>query len=234
MGRFGAARSRWSLLAAGHCDRPAVDRAPNAGLRHFCVAEAGSFTPMDENGFLPPQPCRRCGRQLEGEGSGRPAELYAGTFTGLCNGCTNAPDYSMSDPGDPKANIVSCSPALPSWRRDRETFVAFADCPYCLGHGYAWRSGSTHRWRQQCDVCADRRWNRYARAREHWYRKRFEEIRKAARKVKDDPACRVWRDHPLAREWRRLMRAWWGATARQSSALSESSGSHFQTSPAIS
>lgn len=44
---------------------------------------------MDEHGFLPAHPCRNCGRQLRGADSSYPAELYAGTYTGICYECHN-------------------------------------------------------------------------------------------------------------------------------------------------
>lgn len=33
--------------------------------------------------------CNRCGKPLNKDG-GHPAELYAGTYTGLCYGCQNS------------------------------------------------------------------------------------------------------------------------------------------------
>ncbi len=46
------------------------------------------FEGMDRNGFLTgPLNCNQCGKELSGENGPRPAETYAGTYTGLCYSC---------------------------------------------------------------------------------------------------------------------------------------------------
>lgn len=87
---------------------------------------------MDELGFLvDAPPCRVCGKELGGrqpDGSyHRPAELYAGTYTGLCQRCTSGRAYLVTTLCD-GAEVWSFPPHCPSWRRDRQTFVSYPDC----------------------------------------------------------------------------------------------------------
>lgn len=100
---------------------------------------AGPFTAyavMDDRGFLPPADCSHCGQPLQGQGSGRPAELYAGTYTGLCYSCaTRAPECTGVAVLD-GAQYWEYPPHAPSWRRDREGgHVGYPDCVKCSGRG---------------------------------------------------------------------------------------------------
>lgn len=140
---------------------------------------------MDANGFYPAHGCRRCGTPLQGQGSGRPAELYAGTYTGLCYPCTSKPGPLDEAPGPGGSRLVSFPPPLPSHRRDRVQFVAFGDCLACGGAGSSshyveyrdWYgrpcSGVNHR--EQCRPCEERAHPELRSARER------EELRKELR-----------------------------------------------------
>lgn len=107
---------------------------------------------FDENGFYPKQNCQKCQKPLQGQGEGRPAELYAGTFTGLCYECQNGGDYIFKTEKD-GARHVSCAPSCPSWRRDRENYISYADCKVCKGVGYSWKSGRHDSYRSYCEPC---------------------------------------------------------------------------------
>lgn len=113
---------------------------------------------MDARGFLPPQPCRNCGVALQGEGSGRPAELYAGTFTTLCYTCERLPaihvaTYSCG------AKLWSHPPHCPSWRRDREEFRGYEGCQVCRGFGSVMvprHNAQGGSYPENCQACWDR------------------------------------------------------------------------------
>lgn len=85
--------------------------------------------------------CQRCGKLLNADG-GHPAEIYAGTFNGLCYGCTAAGPYVVRVSLLDGARVLSYPPHCPSWRRDRETFTAYADCGTCNGSGVQGRGRS--------------------------------------------------------------------------------------------
>lgn len=92
-------------------------------------AAAGDPGEMDEHGFLPQHKCKHCGRKLNADGE-HPAELYAGTYNGLCYSCERAgPTVVSTD--DFGACRVSHPPSCPSWRRDREFFTWFRGCVKC-------------------------------------------------------------------------------------------------------
>lgn len=86
---------------------------------------------MDSQGMYPVHPCKKCGKDLGGgkmDGSyARPAELYAGTYTGLCYSCQNSGPYLETTffDGIERWNFP---PHCPSWRRDRETYVFRPGC----------------------------------------------------------------------------------------------------------
>lgn len=90
---------------------------------------------MDGHGMLPADwCCLRCGKQLNADG-GHPAELYAGTFNGLCYGCTSADHYVARVSLLDGAMMISWPPSCPSWRRDREEHIAYPGCASCKGTG---------------------------------------------------------------------------------------------------
>lgn len=119
---------------------------------------------MDKYGFYDyGSKCQVCGAVLGGTkyedaSYDRPAELYAGTYTGLCYKCQNSDAYVVKTEWD-GAQTISYPPHCPSWRRDRETYTAYADCQECQGQGrhYISRSfaegGSYYRY---CPTCLDR------------------------------------------------------------------------------
>jgi hypothetical protein len=134
---------------------------------------------MDRDGMFPPRPCRNCGKPLNADGN-HPAELYAGTFTGLCYGCERAAPYIQQRWAD-GAQLVSHPPSCPSWRRDRETFVGYPDCPTCAGAGVeqtTWTAGGPAR--HYCRGCIARfsAWEVRAWREDHrrWLRERAEAV----------------------------------------------------------
>lgn len=102
--------------------------------------------------------CRVCSKVLNADG-GHPAELYAGTYTGLCYGCERGPAYVVPDSELPDgARLVSWPPSSPSWRRDRTTHWAYPDCEECDGMGAHVRSRSQWggQWTESCRPCMAR------------------------------------------------------------------------------
>jgi len=113
---------------------------------------------MSWDGMLPPHPCKRCGKPLNADG-GHPAELYAGTYTGLCTQCQNTGPYVVKEYGADGAQRISYPPHCPAWRRDREEFIAYPDCRECGGTGRiyvdrGWKHGGPYY--RPCDRCLDR------------------------------------------------------------------------------
>ena len=112
----------------------------------------------DEDGFLPPTECYRCATPLQGQYSGHPAERYAGTFNGLCDRCTHAEPIKIGE-YDNGAELWEYAPHCPSWRRDRESFIAFSDCLVCEGRGFTRVSRSDSQggsYREHCRECSKR------------------------------------------------------------------------------
>jgi hypothetical protein len=117
---------------------------------------------MNNRGFLAPHNCGKCGALLQGEDSGRPAELYAGTYTGLCYSCQNSSDFVAKIEGLDEARYISTPPSCPSWRRDRESYIAYSDCIKCKGIGYSWVSRSNSvggSYRHYCEECLKKHTN---------------------------------------------------------------------------
>ena len=110
---------------------------------------------MDKDGFYPIHNCKRCNKPLQGQGSGRPAELYAGTYTGLCYPCTNAPMIILRQYPD-GAQRKEYSPYRPSYRRNRNSYIAYDDCDDCKGLGYTYRYQRHGSYRAYCDTCSRR------------------------------------------------------------------------------
>lgn len=108
------------------------------------------------NGFLGVCYCLKCNKQLGGAGSGRPAESYAGTYTGLCYECEGAPDFVQRKYPLDGAKLISTPPSCPSWRRERETYTAYDDCESCAGKGYRWVSRGFDSYRHYCKPCVVR------------------------------------------------------------------------------
>jgi len=85
----------------------------------------------DEHGMYPQHPCKECGKPLNEDG-GHPAELYAGTYTGLCYSCQNKGAFKVETLKS-GALYMSHPPHCPSWRRNREFKIWFENCdnPEC-------------------------------------------------------------------------------------------------------
>jgi len=84
------------------------------------------------DGMLPSHNCRKCGKPLDSKN--RPAELYLGTYTGLCYDCQNSGSWIAQEFSD-GARVLCYPPHCPSWRRDREHYISYPDCPECKGKG---------------------------------------------------------------------------------------------------
>ena len=99
--------------------------------------------------------CVSCARPL----GTNPAELYAGTYNGLCYPCTSAGPYVTRSAVLDGAREVSWPPHSPSWRRDREKHIAYEGCEVCSGLGIV---PGTRSWGcsggMSCDPC----WQRYS------------------------------------------------------------------------
>jgi hypothetical protein len=131
---------------------------------------------MDDSGmFTAELNCLRCGKVLNADGN-HPAEVYAGTCTGLCYGCTKEGTYVTEVAVLDGALRVSWPPHLPSWRRDRESYYAYAGCETCGGQGVEQNTSdgriarSSGCWGVQCRACLDRYVNHPARALDQDYR----------------------------------------------------------------
>ena len=70
-------------------------------------------TPWD--GMLPQHPCKWCGKLLNQDGY-HPAELYAGTYTGLCSSCESFGPRILQEFYD-GCKLISHPPSTPSHRR---------------------------------------------------------------------------------------------------------------------
>ena len=101
--------------------------------------------------------CLRCDKLLNADGY-HPAEVYAGTANGLCYACTAAGPYVEKVYHLDGARSINYPPHCPSWRRDREHFTGYLDCPECKGSGVeGWASsmgGSSYR--HYCKACHER------------------------------------------------------------------------------
>ena len=111
------------------------------------------FSLTDKNGYLPEHNCRVCGSVLLKE------ERYLGIYTGLCYKCEKRKPFVEKE-CENGAYWISYPPHCPSWRRDRERFVAYWDCMECGGKGRimikrAFGLGGSYP--KQCRAC----WNRY-------------------------------------------------------------------------
>ena len=89
---------------------------------------------MNDRGFFPKWPCRRCGAMLQGEGDGCPAESYAGTFTGHCYSCSGAPPFPLQRFVDGAVEWSHPSCCF-SYTRRRSTFTGYEGCAICKGQG---------------------------------------------------------------------------------------------------
>lgn len=137
---------------------------------------------LDRHGMLPAELfCLRCGKTLNADGN-HPAELYGGTFNGLCYGCTKVGPYVAKVAVLDGCRVVSWPPHCPSWRRDREEHYAYEGCETCGGLGIEGRTRWDGHGGQYCRPCL-------VRYSEHplqvWYWKRWHAIRDLAQAVFD-------------------------------------------------
>lgn len=142
---------------------------------------------MDDRGMLPAAKCKGCGTELNADGN-HPAELYAGTATGLCYPCTNKGPVLMAT--TPQGAVVwNCPPHSPSWRRDRETYFQFPGCDCDHGRKWVERPNSQGgRYPLECPKCqaqhdkhptvvaARKAWTDYELKRDAWVRTATDEV----------------------------------------------------------
>jgi hypothetical protein len=117
--------------------------------------------------------CLKCGKLLNADG-GHPAEIYAGTFNGLCYGCTGAGPYIATVSLLDGARVLSYPPHCPSWRRDRETYTAYPGCATCNGTGVQRRCVGQSGYREYCKPCIQRYSNHPVRLLNFGYREKLQ------------------------------------------------------------
>ena len=116
--------------------------------------------PEGWDGMLPAgTTCLNCGKVLNADG-GHPAELYLGTYNGLCYPCTSAPAFLVQECED-GSQEWSHPPHCPSWRRNREIRYGYEGCETCGGKGSVRQfrpdsQGGSYTY--QCPVCRTRKW----------------------------------------------------------------------------
>lgn len=126
---------------------------------------------MSWDGFLPEgTKCEQCGTVLK-----KDAESYAGTFTGLCRACENI-SVRIEKVFFDRAVKISYPPHCPSWRRNRDSFIAYKDCKECGGSGKktiirSMAYGGSYP--VSCPLCSDRFYKHPLRV---WKSKRFDRI----------------------------------------------------------
>lgn len=122
--------------------------------------------------------CAICGKTLGSIDDPRsnPAESYAGTYTGLCYGCERSAVWGCYRCEDGLV-YYSHPPSSPSWRRDRQFFFAYDDCPDCRkGAVRVSRSDAMGgSYNIQCVKCRDRSYAHPVRARHHAEYEAFQE-----------------------------------------------------------
>lgn len=116
------------------------------------------------DGFIPKGiRCKRCDKVLNEDG-GHPGENYLGCATGLCDICMREGPYVVKTYRD-GAMQISVPPACPSWRRDREKYMAYEGCPVCQGKGYTVRGSTWSTYNSACETCSTRysndRWRKW-------------------------------------------------------------------------
>jgi hypothetical protein len=137
---------------------------------------------MNDNGMLPRHNCKQCGKPLNADG-GHPAELYAGTYTGLCYTCEKSGERLIFADTLDGAQTWEFPPHCPAWRRSRERFIGYSDCKQCGGKGRLWSYQSDSlggNYTIQCADCAARYWAHPLR---FWESERAHTIGQAARNL---------------------------------------------------
>jgi len=123
---------------------------------------------MSWNGMLQKHGCRSCGKSLNADGN-HPAELYAGTYTGLCYECTGKAAFCFDTEEVDGAQHWDHPPCCPSHRRDRTHHIGYPDCEKCNGKGAYMVSrcdGAGGSYLSYCEDCC-------ARYNNHPHRKRI-------------------------------------------------------------
>ena len=155
-----------------------------------------------QDGMLPPHDCTKCGKPLNADGD-HPAELYAGSYTGLCYKCQHSSAYKIVDSPDGSCSQMSHPPHCPSWRRTRELYWWWHDCqnPKChQGAEGVYRpdsqGGSYVIWCPTCQeaynalpstIEAGRQLMRLLASQTYWRERSEAEYNKRLRKAKADP-----------------------------------------------
>jgi hypothetical protein len=125
---------------------------------------------FDREGFYPDHNCKRCNQPLSR--TDRPAELYAGSYTGLCYKCQNAPMIVLAVSKLDGCKRVEHAPDCPSHSRERRTFHAYDNCPACKGTGRTYVSRSLAyggSYYTSCDACFKRYYNQERRQQHNTY-----------------------------------------------------------------
>lgn len=131
----------------------ALQDSPSFRVRHELEGESMKLE-ADDRGFYPVHPCERCGEPLKGQGTGYPAELYAGTYTGLCYPCTREPAKVIATKKLDGAQVWDYPPAQASYRRNRERFIGYPGCQRCNGTGILpWGASGPY---ERCPSCESR------------------------------------------------------------------------------
>ena len=184
---------------------------------------------IDNDGFLPVQNCVRCSKPLHGKDSSYPAELYAGTYNGLCYSCTNSGPLLLGRWED-GCELYEHPPHCPSWRRDRERFIGFTGCTECAGKGriMVYRSdASGGSYPKQCSVCSARHNAPYLEflRRQDEYRKLKEELEAIIKRYSGRRAPEFtdeeWRNSADAVRFREGMKLLWSLPTPQPPKLQE-------------
>ncbi len=105
--------------------------------------------------------CRNCGKVLGNQNRGNPAESYLATYTGICYECQRIGKTLIYTYPLDGCKLWSYPPHAPAWRRNRETYRAYDDCPECKGNGYKRVSRSLSQggdYNKSCPTCFDRFW----------------------------------------------------------------------------
>jgi hypothetical protein len=135
--------------------------------------------------------CKVCGKTLNADGN-HPAELYAGTFTGLCYTCERGGPYVVPGSELPDGGRrVSHPPACPSWRRDRTDHWGYPDCENCKGQGAKMRHTAMNQYLEYCKPCM-------ARVMAPRKRNEIEFLRGVATSLERDPLTPIDANPPLS------------------------------------
>lgn len=181
------------------------------------------------NGFYNGVTCRKCGKSLDGQGDGHPAESYAGTYTGLCDKCTHAGGFVIRIAESDGCKQWSYPPHCPSWRRDRESYLAYDDCLTCKGTGRIYISRSYPQggpYYIQCKECSARYYDQPIR------KARSEFATRAYTRIRALIESRYYADLRVIIGWRKskkiTARTKFDPTEDQTKRIEEAKKTHFE------